>query len=194
MLSLHNEAASLCDRLEWGDRRRGRTPKVQGGVCCHPKGHIWHRHYLPWHVWKWGSWGQSSYEPWRGSMTRTRVPSTYYVVGWYSHWCPRAFIIYLFNCGHTCLPLYNRNDFSWSIHFVASVGINREEERRQHSLCTPMPFGIVKLIISFSGTGKGGRYSQTKMFTFPALFPIADFYSHCCPETEAIYLGPIHKS
>lgn len=194
MLSLHNEVASLCDRLEWGDRGRGSNTQSTMRGLLSPQGHIWHRDYLPRHVWKWGSWGLRNYEPWRGSMTRTRGASTWHVVGWYSHRCPRAFIIYLFNCGHTCLPLYNRNDFSWSIHFVAGVGINREEERRQHSLCTPMPFGIVKLIISFSGTGKGGRYSQTKMFAFPALFPIADFYSHCCPKTEAIYLGPIHKS
>lgn len=197
MLSLHNEAASLCDRLELrgggGDKERGVTPKARWGICCHPKDKSGTETVFPSMSGNGAHKAKAVTNPGEGAWPEPGCPPP-------SMWCgdtptdaPRAFIIYLFNCGHTCLHLYNRNDSSWSIHFVAGVGINREE-RRQHSLCTPMPFGIVKLIISFSGTGNGGRYSQTKMFAFPTLFPIADFYSHRCPETEAIYLSPIHKS
>lgn len=159
-----------------GRKQEGeRHPKYDEGVAVNPRSCLapTHGEYLPLRAWNQGSQGQAVMNPRKELWPAAGCPSPGGGVILFPS-CQCAFFIDLFNYGHTCLSLYSRNDFRCSVHSVAGFGINTERDRRKHSLCTSISFGIV---ISSSGIGNGGGYS---------LFSIPDLYSHCFPLTEAI--------
>lgn len=194
MLNLHNEAASLCDRLEWGGAKRGGvTPKAWWGICCHPKDTSGTETIFPSMSGNGAHKAKAVTNPGEGAWPEPGCPPPNV---WWGDTPTDAHVHSSFTCLTVDTPvcIYTIEMTSVGQFILWQVLELTGKKREDRIPSVHMPFGIVKLIISFSGTGKGGRYSQTKMFTFPALFPIADFYSPRCPETEAIYLRPIHKS
>lgn len=137
---------SLCDRPALGSGRGSDTqsvmrdlPSVQGGawrlvtamICPCLPGKSHHK-------------AKSSCESWRGSRTRTGVPFTWYLV------CQCAY-------GPTCLSLYSREDFSWSVHSVAGGGCRHEPRAEKAALpLNPPPLRHSKAYY-FSFWNWGGR-------------------------------------
>lgn len=146
MLSLHNEAAvSLCDSMMWGERGRGSDTQSMMRDLLSTQGDAWHlvtENIFPCVTGIRAHKAKVVMNLRKGAWPELGCPSPGMGWGNTSSPCQCALIIYLFIYGHTCLCWYSRNDFSWSIHSVAGFGINTERQRRQHSLCTPISFGI----------------------------------------------------
>lgn len=147
MLSLHNEAAvSLCDSMTWGERGSGSDTQSIMRDLLSTQGDAWHlvtENIFPCMTGIRAHKAKVVMNARKGAWPELGCPSPGIWWGNTSSPCQCAFIITYLICGHTCLSWCSRNDFSWSIQSVAGFGINTERQRRQHSLGTPISFGIV---------------------------------------------------
>lgn len=168
-----------------------RHPKYDEGVAVNPRRCLApsHGEYLLLRAWNQGSQGQAVTNPRKELWSEAGCPSPGGgVILLPSGQC--AFFIDLFNYGHTCLGLYSRNDFRCSIHSVAGFGMNTERDRRQHSLCASMSFGIV---ISSSGIGKGEGYALLGKIGICPIFNTRFLFPLLSPNWSNL-LSLIHKS
>lgn len=136
---------SLCDRPALGSWRGSDTQSVMRDLLS-VQGDAWRLVTVmicPCLPGKSHHKAKGSWESWRGSMTRTGMPFTWYLV------CQGAY-------GPTCLSLYSRKDFSWSVHSGVGAGIN-PGQRRQHLPLYPPPTLWHSKAYNFSSWNWGGR-------------------------------------
>lgn len=135
MLNLHNEAASLCDRVEWGTETGGVTLKVWWGICCHPKDTSGMETVFPSMSRNGAHKATAVTNPWEGARPEPGWPPASV---WWGDTPTDAHVHPSFTCLTVDTPVcISTIEMTSSVNsFCGRRGINREEERRQHSLCT----------------------------------------------------------